>query len=75
MNLAVLYYEHRETPSRLGTDSLRNSEVLFMKNPSANNQNANSFADFSLLSILLSRPVRIIAILSVTTMATYLLGR
>ena len=73
--MAVLYYEHRETPSGLGTDSLRNSEVLFMKNSSANNQNANSFADFSLLSILLSRPVRIIAILAVTTMATYLLGR
>ncbi|MBR4362589.1 MAG: hypothetical protein IKP42_07615 [Ruminococcus sp.] len=46
-----------------------------MKNSAANNQNANSFADFSLLSILLSRPVRIIAILAVTTMATYLLGR
>ena len=75
MYLAVIYCEHRETPSRLGTISLGKSKVLFMKKTAMNNQNANNFADFSLLSILLSRPVRIIAILAVMTLITYLIGR
>ena len=46
-----------------------------MKKTAMNNQNANNFADFSLLSILLSRPVRIGAILIIMMLITYLLGR
>ncbi len=45
-----------------------------MKNTATNN-NANNFADFSLLSILLSRPVRIAVILAVMTAISYLIGR
>lgn len=46
------------------------SEVLSMKKYEANN-----FSDLSLLSILLSRPVRMIAALAVTMTAAYLLGK
>lgn len=39
------------------------------------NYEANNFTDLSLLSILLSRPVRMIAALAVTMTAAYLLGK
>ncbi len=39
------------------------------------NYDSNSFTDFSLLGILLSKPVRIIVMLAVLAVITYFLGR